>query len=39
MRRLGAKTSKAMPKHLVEDRPLGGVGLLESDDDDEVIIN
>jgi hypothetical protein len=29
-----------MPKHLVEDRPLGGVALLESDDDDdEVIIN
>ncbi len=40
MRSLGAKASKAMPKHLVEDRPLSSIGLLESDDDDdEVIIN
>ncbi|MDC1102537.1 DNA recombination protein RmuC [Pseudomonadales bacterium] len=40
MRRLGAKTSKSMPKHLVEDRPLSGIGLVESDDDDDdVIIN
>jgi len=29
-----------MPKHLVEDRPLSGIGLVESDDDDDdVIIN
>tara|TARA_B110000285_G_scaffold227567_1_gene289094 strand:- start:1180 stop:2616 length:1437 start_codon:yes stop_codon:yes gene_type:complete len=39
MRSLGAKTSKVMPKHLVDGRPMESIGLLESDDDDEVIIN